>query len=224
MPKIKDTSEFSVTVVASKEGYKTVSTTETVKVNKANGSLILSSTSGTLTYPTSTSFTISGNTGTLSVSSNNTNIATASISGNTVTVKPGTTAGYNWIETNLKKIIEYDEVKADKIILALPFYTRKWKVNSNGELVEKPSVVSMLNIKIPNGVEKQWNEDLQQYYIEYADGKDTVKMWIEDGTSITSKVSLVSKYGLAGTSGWRKDMETSNVWTIINTELQKASN
>ena len=65
---------------------------------------------------------------------------------------------------------------------------------------------------------------LQQYYIEYADGKDTVKMWIEDGTSITSKVSLVSKYGLAGTSGWRKDMETSNVWTIINTELQKASN
>ena len=92
MPKIKDTSEFSVTVVASKEGYKTVSTTETVKVNKANGSLILSSTSGTLTYPTSTSFTISGNTGTLSVSSNNTNIATASISGNTVTVKPGTTA------------------------------------------------------------------------------------------------------------------------------------
>jgi putative chitinase family protein len=49
-------------------------------------------------------------------------------------------------------------------------------------------------------------------------------MWIEDGTSITSKVSLVSKYGLAGTSGWRKDMETSNVWTIINTELQKASN
>lgn len=137
--------------------------------------------------------------------------------------KPGTTAGYNWIETNLKKIIEYEEVKADKIILALPFYTRQWKINSNGEVTSK-SVVSMLNTKIPNGVEKQWNEDLQQYYIEYADGKDTVKMWIEDGTSITSKVSLVSKYGLAGTSGWRKDMETSNVWTIINTELQKASN
>ena len=51
-----------------------------------------------------------------------------------------------------------------------------------------------------------------------------LNMQIEDGTSITSKVSLVSKYGLAGTSGWRKDMETSNVWTIINTELQKASN
>ena len=93
MPKIKDTSEFTVTVVASKEGYKTVSTTETIKVNRAEGKLTLSSYSGTLTYPTSTSFTVSGNTGTLSAASNNTNIATVSVSGNTVTVKPGTTAG-----------------------------------------------------------------------------------------------------------------------------------
>ena len=82
------------------------------------------------------------------------------------------------------------------------------------------AITDDLNIKVMNIMMNQ----LQQYYIEYADGKDTVKMWIEDGTSITSKVSLVSKYGLAGTSGWRKDMETSNVWTIINTELQKASN
>ena len=93
MPTITNTSEFTVTVKASKAGYKTQTTTETVKVNKANGNLTLSATSGTLTYPTSGTFTVSGNTGTLSVSSNNTNIASASISGNTVTVKPGTTAG-----------------------------------------------------------------------------------------------------------------------------------
>ena len=93
MPKIKDTSEFTVTVKASKEGYKTQITTETVKVNKAEGKLILSETSGTITYPNNTVFTVSENTGTLSVYSNNNNIATASVSGNTVTVKPGTTAG-----------------------------------------------------------------------------------------------------------------------------------
>ena len=87
MPKIKDTSEFSVTVVASKEGYKTVSTTETVKVNKAEGSLKLSATSGTIECPNSTTFTVSGNTGTLSVSSSNTSVAIVSIRGNTVTVK-----------------------------------------------------------------------------------------------------------------------------------------
>ena len=93
MPTITNTSSFTVTVRASKAGYKTQSTTQTVKVNKAAGTLTLSATSGTLTYPTNATFTVSGNKGTLSVASSNTNIATASISGNTVTVKPGTTAG-----------------------------------------------------------------------------------------------------------------------------------
>ena len=93
MPTVTNSSSFTVTVKASKEGYKTQITTETVKVSKAEGKLTLSATSGTYTYPNSGTFTVSGNTGTLSVSSNNNNIATASVSGNTVTVKSGTTAG-----------------------------------------------------------------------------------------------------------------------------------
>ena len=107
MPKIKDTSEFTVTVVASKEGYKTVSTTETIKVNRAEGKLTLSSYSGTLTYPNSTSFTINENTTNVSITSSNTNIATASLNGNTVTVKPGTTAGKAIITVTTKETINY---------------------------------------------------------------------------------------------------------------------
>ena len=107
MPKIKDTSEFTVIVVASKEGYKTVSTTETIKVNRAEGKLTLSSYSGTLTYPNSTSFTINENTTSVSITSSNTNIATASLNGNTVTVKPGTTAGKAIITVTTEETINY---------------------------------------------------------------------------------------------------------------------
>ena len=107
MPKIKDTSEFSVTVVASKEGYKTVSTTETIKVNRAKGKLTLSSYSGALTYPNSTSFTINENTTNVSITSSNTNIATASLNGNTVTVKPGITAGKAIITVTTEETINY---------------------------------------------------------------------------------------------------------------------
>ena len=135
--------------------------------------------------------------------------------------KPGTTAGYNWVETNVKKFIDNEDVEPSKIILGMPMYTRQWTIDSNGE-IDGRGVVSMLNTKIPNNVEKQWDEDLKQYYIEYKSGSDTIKMWIEDGTSIAAKVSLVTKYGLAGTSCWRKDMETSNIWSVINTELTKA--
>ena len=87
MPTITDTSSFTVTVRASKAGYKTQIITETVKINKAEVKLTLSATSGTINYPNSTTFTVSGNTGTLSVSSSDTSVATVSISGSTVTVK-----------------------------------------------------------------------------------------------------------------------------------------
>ena len=107
MPKIKDTSEFTVTVVASKEGYKTVSTTETIKVNRAEGKLTLSSYSGTLTYPNSTSFTINENTTNVSITSSNTNIATVSVSGNTVTINPGTTDGKAIITVTTEETINY---------------------------------------------------------------------------------------------------------------------
>lgn len=140
----------------------------------------------------------------------------------TSSTKPGTTAGYNWVETSLKKIIDYDQVETDKIILGLPFYTRIWTVSQDGSIVSR-NVVNMIDINksIPNNVEKQWNDELKQYYVEYQSGKNTKKMWIEDGKSIEAKVSLVTKYSLGGTSGWEKDRETSNIWTIINNELKK---
>ena len=93
IPQIINASSVSVIVKASRIGYKTETVTKTAVVNKAEGKLKLSETSGTITYPNNTAFTVSENTGTLSVSSNNNNIATASVSGNTVAVKSGTTAG-----------------------------------------------------------------------------------------------------------------------------------
>ena len=112
MPTITNTSSFTVTVKASKAGYKTQIKTETVRVNKADGKLTLSATSGIYTYPTSGTFTVSGNTGTLSVASNNTNIATVSVSGNTVTVKPGTTAGKATITVTSAEASNYNEKSA----------------------------------------------------------------------------------------------------------------
>ena len=112
VPTITETSSFTVKVRASKTGYKTQIITETVKVNKAEGKLTLSATSGTLTYPTSGTFTVSGNTGTLSVASNNTNIATVSVSGNTVTVKPGTTAGKATITVTSAAATNYNQKSA----------------------------------------------------------------------------------------------------------------
>ena len=64
-------------------------------LEKLTGSVVLSATSGTISYPAAGSFTITSNksNGTLSVKSSNPNVATAALDGNTVTITPGTTAG-----------------------------------------------------------------------------------------------------------------------------------
>ena len=120
MPTITDSSSFTVTVKASKAGYATRTATETVKVNKAEGKLTLSATSGISTNGDNLTFTVSGNTGTLSVASSDTNIAIVSISGSTVTVKPGTTVGTAAITVTSAATTNYNMKSATYIATIKP--------------------------------------------------------------------------------------------------------
>ena len=135
--------------------------------------------------------------------------------------KAGTTAGYDWVELGLKKFLETEEVKPEKLILAVPLYTRLWTEDSSGKVTKK-SVVSMKDIDstIPSDVEKQWDDKLKQYYVEYKDENNLKKMWIEDLKSLKEKVSLISKYKLGGLASWEKGMETDDVWNLFKEALK----
>ena len=135
--------------------------------------------------------------------------------------KPGTNAGYDWVKLSLNKFLQTEEIKSDKIILAIPFYTRVWTTNSNGQVIGK-NTVAMKNLDsiIPNGVEKKWDDNLKQYYVEYTDGGNKKQIWIEDIKSLKAKISLVNENKLAGIGSWQKDMELDEVWNMIKEELK----
>lgn len=133
--------------------------------------------------------------------------------------KEGTTAGYNWVETNLKKFIDREEIDSNKIILGIPLYTRLWK-EENGKITSKTVNIKSVESVLPKNVTKEWNEELKQYYVEYEKEGTTYKMWIEDEESIKAKVGLVKQYNLAGTAAWEKDRETENIWTVIKQGLE----
>ena len=135
--------------------------------------------------------------------------------------KAGTTAGYNWVETNIKKFIGQEGVKPEKIVLGIPFFTRVWKEDSTGKATSNTIDMNNISSRIPQGIEKQWDEDLKQYYIEYQEDGYTYKMWIEDETSIKEKLNLINKYNLAGAAFWKKDKETNGIWNIIEEKLMK---
>ena len=134
--------------------------------------------------------------------------------------KSGTTAGYDWVNVSLNKFLKTEEIKSDKIILAIPLYTRLWTEDSSGKVVKQTTVSlkNMYNV-IPNGVEKQWDDNLKQYYVEYQDGQYTKKIWIEDEKSLTEKISLIKNNNLAGVASWEKGMETDNFWTFLKESL-----
>ena len=134
--------------------------------------------------------------------------------------KSGTTAGYDWVNVSLNKFLKTEEIKSDKIILAIPLYTRLWTEDSSGKIVKQTTVSlkNMYNV-IPNGVEKQWDDNLKQYYVEYQDGQYTKKIWIEDEKSLKEKISLIKNNNLAGVASWEKGMETDNFWTFLKESL-----
>lgn len=131
--------------------------------------------------------------------------------------KAGTTAGHNWVEANVKKFLGQEEVKAEKIILGIPFYTRVWK-EINGNVISSVVNIGNVNNLIPSNATKTWDEDLQQYYVEYKKGGVTYKIWVEDEKSIEAKLDLVSKYNLGGAAYWEYDRATNSIWNLIESK------
>lgn len=136
--------------------------------------------------------------------------------------KAGTTAGYNWVENNINKFLDQEVVKSEKIILGIPLYTRIWTI-SDDEAKDPSKTVDMKDVDsvIAGKGEKKWDDTLKQYYIEYNDGNNIRKMWIEDEKSIIAKIGLANKYKLAGIAFWEKDRETEGLWKIVDEELNK---
>ena len=133
--------------------------------------------------------------------------------------KIGTVAGFDWVESNIKKFLDREEVDSNKLILAIPFYTRFWKETSSGNI--DVSVIFMKDTykNIPSDANIVWLEDEKQNYAEYTRNGSKYKVWIEDEKSITEKLSLINKYNLAGTACWAKDRETEGVWKIFSNTL-----
>jgi len=169
MPIITNASSFTVIVRASKVGYKTESSTQTTKVNKANGSLSLSSYSGTITYPNSTSFTASG-TGSISAWSSNTGVATVSVSGNTVTIK-SIGAGSATITVKSASNTNYNEkTVAYAVTVKIPTFTGSSGVGYYADVDGNGTVDGVIFVDRKNGASGSWGSINGDYSIDTITG------------------------------------------------------
>ncbi len=131
----------------------------------------------------------------------------------------GTTAGCDWVEANIKKFLNNEEINPNKIILGTPLYTRIWS-EENGKISSK--VIDMKDVynQIPQGTNIEWNDSLKQNYAEYKKDGKTYKIWIEDSKSIKYKLELINTYNLAGAAYWEKDRESDDIWNLAKEVLK----
>lgn len=130
----------------------------------------------------------------------------------------GTVAGYDWVEANIKKFLGQEGVKPEKIILAMPFYTRLWNVTDGGLSSSAVDMKSQATL-IPDDAKITWDDSLKQNLAEYEKNGKSYKVWMEDEQSLKYKLELVKKYNLAGGAFWRKGQEIDSVWKLIKENL-----
>lgn len=127
----------------------------------------------------------------------------------------GSVASLPWVTEGIENTLS--EVPASKIINGIPFYTRIWQEDMNGNYVDSQAVdmQTALNILANNGIEAVWVDNVGQNYGEFNAGDLVYRIWLEDAKSIEEKMKLVETYHLAGVSAWRLGYENADIWNTI---------
>lgn len=133
----------------------------------------------------------------------------------------GSVASYPWVEDAINQTLE--DVPASKLLIGIPLYTRIWTVDGSGKIVTNPSakMPTVRDLVKTKGLTPVWLDKEKQYYVEYPNGSNTSKIWIEDSRSISNRLSLVSKYNLAGAASWQISQSEEKVWDVFYEMLKE---
>nr|WP_294694436.1 glycosyl hydrolase family 18 protein [uncultured Blautia sp.] len=129
----------------------------------------------------------------------------------------GSVASLPWVEQGIQDTLE--EVPAERVINAIPFYTRLWRTTGGNVTSEAIGMDQAQQTIAENNVETYWDKTTSQNYGKYDIDNSTYQIWLEDAQSVAEKVKLVSKYDLAGVSAWKLGFENSGIWQVISDNL-----
>ncbi|MBQ7766612.1 MAG: chitinase [Lachnospiraceae bacterium] len=125
----------------------------------------------------------------------------------------GSVASINFVETGIQRTME--EVPAEKIINAIPFYTRLWKTYGGAVSCETIGMDVAQNWIDSNGVELYWDNETCQYYGEIQKDGTLYQIWMEENESIQVKLNVMDANNIAGVAEWKLDFENPSVWDVI---------
>ena len=143
----------------------------------------------------------------------------------------GPVASLPFVKNGIEQALEV--VPSEKLINAVPFYTRLWKevmktqeeldAQSGTDAAEYPYKVtsqvygiSKIKVAIDNaGADIVADKDTGLNYAEWEADGATYKVWLEDKDSLEDKLQLMKDHELAGVASWRLGFENMETWELI---------
>lgn len=133
--------------------------------------------------------------------------------------KAGSVSSLSWVKNSIENTAKSAPMK--KLIVGLPFYTRLWREAHTGKLTSRAlSMDGGLNLVSSNKAKKEWDKEKGQYYAEWKDGKDRMRIWLEEEKSLEAKLKLVEKDKVAGIAFWKLGLERKEAWESVTDWLR----
>jgi spore germination protein YaaH len=129
----------------------------------------------------------------------------------------GSVASIGYVENGIKGTLL--EVPKEKIIQAIPFYTRVWTLDSENKTSSSSLGIAKAKEWVSeNKVELNWQDESGQYYGEMQTKEGLKKIWLEEERSIGLKMDLIRQYDLAGVACWKLGFEPADLWDEVQLE------
>lgn len=128
----------------------------------------------------------------------------------------GSVASLKYVEEGIQKMVE--EVPANKVINAVPLYTRIWTTAGDGTVTSQAVGINAASeYLMKRSVPYSWDESTGQNYAEFEAEGNLVQVWLEDEQSIGAKIGIMKNYGLGGVAAWKLgfDEGRKNIWSVI---------
>ena len=127
---------------------------------------------------------------------------------------PGSVASIDYVSGGITRTLE--EVPAQKVVNALPFYTILWRIEGVTVTDEYLTLNNTADFLNRVNITPEWEESTCQNYAEWTSGEATYKIWLEDAESIRVKLNVMSANDIGGVAVWRLGYGTPAIWELIN--------
>ncbi len=132
--------------------------------------------------------------------------------------EPGSVASIDYVKQGIENTLL--EVPKEKVINAIPFYTRLWTETDDGKKItsEAMGIQKAKNWIEENQVELYWQDSLGQYYGERGIDGGTQYLWMEEERSLELKMEVIRQNDLGGVGCWKLGFEPASVWDVVTYE------